>query len=366
MRQRTGHWLAGLLLGGCLSGPAARAAQLPVTEGDVAIADFAFRSGEHLPLRLHYVAVGTPHRDAVGRIDNAVLLLHGTTGNARNFLQPSLADNLFGPGQPLDAARVYSVLADGIGAGGSTKPSDGLRSRFPHYGYVDQVEAQHAMLDGLGITHLKLVSGISQGGMQTWLWGERYPDAMDALAPVASMPMQISGRNLLWRLISIHAIEDDPDYHGGEYDPAHPPTQWTKLAAPLFAIMVGNADRLQTAGSDREKTLAQYDSLIARYQGRDANDTLYDYRSSADYDPAPEVGRIRAPLLAINFADDLVNPDTLPQPRETVEHLPGGRFVLLDSGGKGYGHAAIFQAENWTNTLGDFLDALPSWRQATR
>lgn len=366
MRLRTGRWLAGLLLGTWLSGTAAGAATLPVTEGDVAVADFAFRDGEHLPLRLHYVAVGTPHRDAAGRIDNAALLLHGTTGTAHNFLQPGLADNLFGPGQPLDAARFYSVLADGIGAGGSTKPSDGLRGHFPRYGYVDQVEAQHAMLDGMGITHLKLVSGISQGGMQTWLWGERYPDAMDALAPVASMPMQISGRNLLWRLIAIHAIEDDPDYRGGEYDPAHPPTRWTTVAAPLFAIMVGNPDRLQTAGSDRDRTLGYYDSLIAKYQGRDANDTLYDYRSSADYDPAPDLGRIRAPLLAINFADDLVNPDTLPQPREAVEHLPHGQFVLLDSGGKGYGHATIFQAEAWTNTLGDFLDTLPGWRQAAR
>lgn len=363
MIGRAAAWLAAGLAFGAMAGMA-RATMLPTSKGDVAVADFAFTSGAHLPLRLHYVAVGVPHRDATGQIDNAVLLLHGTTGSAQSFLQPHLSDNLFGPGQPLDAGRFYSVLADGIGAGGSTKPSDGLGGHFPHYSYVDQVEAQYAMLEGMGIHHLKLVSGISQGGMQTWLWGERHPDAMDALAPVASMPIQVSGRNLLWRLLAIQAIEDDPGYHGGEYDPAHPPEQWTRVAAPLFAIMVGNADRLQTSGPDREKSLAYYDAVIGKYQERDANDTIYDYRSSADYNPAPEISKIRAPLLAINFADDLINPASLPQARETVEHLPGGKFVLLDSKGQGYGHATIFEAEVWADTLGAFLDALPGWREA--
>ncbi len=342
----------------------AQAATPRPTEGDVSIPDFAFADGEHLPLKLHYLALGNPHRDASGAVDNAVLLLHSTTGTGTTFLLPTLADNLFGPGQPLDAARYYVVMPDGIGQGGSTKPSDGLRARFPHYGYTDQVEAQHAMLDGMGITHLRLVTGISQGGMQTWVWGERYPNAMDALAAIGTMPMQLSGRNLMWRLIAISAIEDDPDYHGGEYDLGHPPMLWARVAAPLFAVMVGNADRLQAENGDRARTLANMDTLIEEYKGRDANNTIYDYRSSADYNPAPLVGRIKAPFLAINFADDLINPATLPEARSTVEHLPGGKFVLLESDATGHGHKAIFHAEEWGATLGSFLDALPGRRQA--
>src|SRR5690349_13644847 len=195
-----------------LPGTAGAAGGPQPQEGDVEVHDFTFQDGEHLPLlKLHYTALGTPQRDASGKITNAVVLLHGTTGTGKSFLMPILADHLFQTGQPLDAQRYYVVLPDGIGAGGSTKPSDGMQTRFPRYGYIDQVEAQHAMLKGMGIDHLKLVSGISQGGMQTWLWGERFPDAMDALVPVACMPVQISGRNLMWREIVIRAIRGDPD-----------------------------------------------------------------------------------------------------------------------------------------------------------
>lgn len=325
-------------------------------DGDVDVHDFAFQNGERLPLlRLHYTALGTPRRDAAGKITNAVLLLHATTGTGKTFLAPNLANSLFQPSQPLDVQRYYVVLPDGIGFGGSTKPSDGLRGRFPHYGYVDQVEAQHAMLAGMGIDHVRLVAGISQGGMQTWLWGERFPDAMDALMPVACMPMQISGRNLMWRQIIAGAVRGDPEWHGGDYDAAHPPAAWMRTAALLFAVMVGTPETLQAAGPDRAKTLAYNEELVAQYRGRDAGDALYDYESSGDFDPGPGLGRIKAPMLAVNFADDQVNPAQLTVVRDTISQLPQARFVLLPGG---WGHATIFHAEAWADQLGPFLAGL--------
>jgi homoserine O-acetyltransferase len=335
----------------------AMAMAMEQAEGDVDVHDFAFQNGERLPLlRLHYTVLGTPQRDAAGKVTNAVLLLHATTGTGKTFLAPNLADSLFRPGQPLDVQRYFVVLPDGIGFGGSTKPSDGLRGRFPHYGYVDQVEAQHAMLAGMGIDHVRLIAGISQGGMQTWLWGERFPDAMDALMPIACMPMQISGRNLMWRQIIAGAVRGDPDWHGGDYDAAHPPTAWMRTAALLFAVMVGTPERLQAAGPDRAKTLAYNEELVAQYRGRDAGDALYDYESSGDFDPGPGLGRIKAPMLAVNFADDQVNPAQLTVARDTILQLPQARFVLLPGG---WGHATIFHAEAWADQLGPFLSGLP-------
>ena len=327
-------------------------------EGDVELREFAFHVGDRLPvLRLHYTAFGAPQRDASGKISNAVLLLRGTGRIGKDFLMPSLADSLFRAGQPLDAQRYYLVMPDGIGAGGSSKPSDGMRANFPRYGYIDQVEAQRAMLEVMGVDHLKLVAGVSQGGMQTWLWGERFPDAMDALVPVAAMPMQISGRNLMWREIVIRAIVDDPDWRGGDYDPARPPTRWAQTAASLAAMMAGNPVRLQEAGPDRTRTLAYCDQLAAQFRGRDAIDLLYDFRSSADYDPAPAIDRIEAPLLAINFADDEVTPIGLTVTRETVARLSSGRLMVLPGG---YGHHGIFHGELWAEPLGSFLNSLPA------
>jgi len=365
--------LAALALGAPLAAaapPAAPSAAAPAVpaplameqaKGDVDVHDFAFQGGGRLPL-LHYTALGTPQRDAAGKITNAVLLLHATTGTGKTFLAPNLANYLFQPGQPLDVQRHYVVLPDGIGFGGSTKPSDGLRARFPIYGYIDQVEAQHAMLAGMGIDHVRLVAGISQGSMQTWLWGERFPDAMDALMPVACMPMQISGRNLMWRQIIAGAVRSDPDWHGGDYDAALPPTAWMRTAALLFAVMVGTPETLQAAGPDRAKTLAYDDELIAQYRRRDAGDALYDYESSGDFDPGPGLGRIKAPMLAVNFADDQVNPAQLAVARDTVQHLPSARFVLLPGG---WGHATIFHAEAWADPLGPFLAGLPG-QEASR
>jgi homoserine O-acetyltransferase/O-succinyltransferase len=344
---------AALLLATAGPGRAQPAPDLHVKEGDVTVADLTLADGEHIKdLRLHYTTLGEPHRDAAGHIDNAVVLLHGTRGTGKAYLAPSLAGHLFGPGQPLDAQRYYVVLPDGIGAGGSTKPSEGLRARFPHYGYRDQVDAQHLLLARLGVDHLRLVSGISQGGMQTWLWAERFPDAADLYVPIASMPIQISGRNLMWRQIAIAAIRNDPDYRNGDYDPAHKPTAWGKVDAPLFAMMLGTPERLQEAGPDRTKTLAFDEQLIQRNDARDANDDLYDFESSADYDPAPDLAKIRGRLVAINFADDQVNPAELPYARDTVAKLPSGQFVLLPGG---YGHGSIAHAELWGETLAEAM-----------
>ena len=344
--------------------PARGADELQPHESDVEVRNFTFQDGERLALlKLHYTALGTPQHDASGKINNAVLLLHGTTSTGKSFLMPTISGYLFQPGQPLDAQRYYVVLPDGIGAGGSTKPSDGMRASFPHYGYIDQVEAQHAMLKGMGIDHLKLVSGISQGGMQTWVWGERFPDAMDALASVASMPVQISGRNLMWREIVIRAIVDDPDWHGGDYDAAKPPTRWAQIAAPLFAVMLSDPQRLQEAGPDRAQTLAYYDQLVTQWSDHDADDTLYDFRSSADYDPVPEIGRIKAPMLAINFADDQLNPAQFSVTRETIARLPSSRLIVLPGG---YGHLGIFHAELWAEQLGSFLNHRPAKEPAVK
>lgn len=336
-------------------------------EGNIEVHDFRFQDGQRLAiLRLHYSELGTPKRNASGNIINAVVLLHSTAQSGKSFLAPALANNLFERNQPLDAHQLYIILPDGIGVGGSTKPSDGLRAKFPHYGYIDQVEAQHAMLIAMGIDHVKLVAGISQGGMQTWIWGERYPNYMDVLVPIASMPMQISGRNLIWRQIIIRAIRNDPDWRGGEYDPAHAPTVWMQTAAPLLMMMALNAEKLQAAGPDRAKTLAYFDRLVAQYRGRDANDYLYEIESSSDYYPAPGTGNIKVPLLAIGFLDDEVNPSQFTILKETISRLRNARLVMLPGGDTSYGHASIAHSEIWARSLGDFLAQVPGWRAADK
>ncbi len=360
------NWKLAALVAGTLLSPifAYGADELQSQEGDLEVHDFTFHDGQHLPvLKLHHTTLGTPRRDAQGKVINAVMLLHGTGQTGKAFLAPTLANNLFKPGQPLDAQQFYIVLPDGLGAGGSTKPSDGLRARFPHYGYDDQVEAQRTTLKGMGVDHVVAVLGISQGGMQTWLWGEQHPEFMDALVPIASMPMQISGRNLIWRQIIIRAIRNDPGWDGGDYDPVHPPTLWTQTAAPLVTMMALNPERLQAAGPDRAKTLAFYDQLVAQYRGRDANDYLYELESSFDYDPGLDVSKIKAPLFAIGFIDDEINPAQFNITQQTVAHLPAGRFRMLPGGDAGYGHAGILHGEMWAKELGDFLAEVPAWKE---
>ncbi|HEY7402780.1 MAG TPA: alpha/beta fold hydrolase [Candidatus Angelobacter sp.] len=323
-------------------------------EADFVIPGFKFQSGESLPaLKLHYTTVGTPHKNAQGEIDNAVLLLHGTTGTGKNFLSPSLGGQLFGPGQPLDAAKYYLIMPDGIGRGGSSKPSDGLHAKFPHYGYLDVVEGQYRLVtEGLGIKHLRLVLGTSMGGMQVWLWGEKYPDAMDALMPIASQPIEVSGRNMLWRRLVIEAIRNDPDWNGGEY--TKQPTHFEHFL-PVFNFMIDSPVRLQEQAPTRAKANELYDSYIAGFSKVDANDFLYWFESSYDYNPAPQLDKIKAKLLAVNFADDELNPPELGVMEREVPKVRNGRFVLVPAGDKTRGHQTLTQAVVWKQYVSELL-----------
>ncbi len=337
----------------------AMAAEGAPASGTVTLANFAFADGETLPaLNLHYLTLGTPTRDPAGHITNAVLLLHGTTGSAAQFTEHGFTDALYGQGQPLDTSKVFLVIADGIGAGSSSKPSDGLHAHFPRYGYRDQVRAAHDMLERIGVTHLRLVLGTSMGGMQTWLWGETYPQSSDALVAVASTPAPISGRNMMWRQMVSQAIRHDPDWHGGDYPKDAPPRAWTRTAMPLFTIMTGNAEQLQKEAPTRAKAISLVDEIEARGRTSDTNDMLYTFESSADYDPAPQLGAITAPFLTINFADDLLNPPDL----LNLPHAPNVTAAMLPGGPDSYGHQTLRHAARWAPALQAFLDRLPGWR----
>jgi homoserine O-acetyltransferase/O-succinyltransferase len=283
-----------------------------------------------------------------------VLVLHGTTGSGGQFIRPEFAGELFGPGQPLDAARYYVILPDGIGHGRSSKPSDGLRARFPRYGYLDMIEAQRRLLvDGLGVTHLRLVLGTSMGGMHAWLWGERYPDMMDALVPLASLPTQISGRNRVWRRLVADAIRNDPAWRGGAYE-KQPPS--LRTAAEMLWLMGSNPALRQQEAPTREKADAVIDAYVAATLERgDANDVLYAVEASADYDPGPALATIRAPLLAINTADDLINPPELGILEREVKRVPHGRAVVLPMSERTRGHGSHTMAALWKERLAAFL-----------
>lgn len=306
-------------------------------EGDFVLKGYIFANGETLPeLKLHYTTIGTPHRNAAGEIDNAVLLLHGTSGTGRNWLLPSLADELFGAGQPLDASRYFIVMPDGIGRGGSSKPSDGLRAKFPHYRYRDIIASQYRLLtEHLGIRHLRLVLGSSMGGMHCWMWGGMYPGFMDALVPIASQPVEISGRNWISRRIAIEAIRNDPGWNEGNYTTK--PTHYIRTA-PFASLMTENVVRLQEMGSTREAADALYRQWVANVARGDANDQLYATEAVMDYDPAPLLGKITAKLLAINFADDAVNPPELGVVEPAIRQIPGARFVLVPASAETHGH----------------------------
>jgi homoserine O-acetyltransferase len=339
-----------------LAAPAWAAATYPdQKEADFVARDFKFQTGDVLPeLRLHYTTLGTPQRDGAGHVTNAVLMLHGTTGTGKNFLNPTLAGELFGPGQVLDASKYYLILPDGLGRGGSAKPSDGLHAKFPRYGYNDVVEAQHLLVTkGLGVDHLRAVVGTSMGGMQTWMWGERWPDMMDALLPVASQPIQISGRNLIWRRMIAQAIRNDPEWSGGDYKAQ--PKRWT-YTAPVFLIMTDSPVRLQKQGPTRKEAEALYDKTVSDAQGKfDTNDYLYWYESSWDYDPEPDLAKIKAPLVSVNFADDEINPPDLGVMEKAVSKIPRGRAVLVPESEKTIGHQTLTLAAIWKPYLEELM-----------
>jgi len=325
-------------------------------QGELRIEGFTFQSGESLPqLRLHYRTLGTPRRDAQGRVSNAVLIMHGTGGSSTQFLRPEFSE-LFTAGAPLDAAKYFIVLPDGIGHGQSSKPSDGLRAKFPRYGYGDMITAQYRLLrEGLQVDHLRLVMGTSMGGMHTWLWGERYPEFMDALMPLACLPTQISGRNRVWRRIAIDALRSDPTWHGGDYTE---PPQGLTTAQQLLFLMGSNPLLRQTQMPTLSSSDTALDTAIAEaVRGSDANDLLYQLEASRDYDPGPALGQIRAPLLAINFADDLINPPELGILEREIKRVRKGRAVLVPLSAQTRGHGTHTVAAVWRQHLVELLRA---------
>ncbi|GEP11278.1 alpha/beta fold hydrolase [Methylobacterium gnaphalii] len=351
---RSGLAGAALMLGS-VAAWAAPAGFANQQEGDYVAKNFKFSGGETLPeVKLHYTTLGTPHKNAAGEIDNAVLALHGTTGTGKQFLIPSLGPDLFAEGAPLDVSKYYVILPDGIGRGGSSKPSDGLKAKFPRYGYADVVEGQYRLVtEGLGIKHLRLVMGTSMGGMQAWMWGERYPDSMDLIMAVASQPIQVSGRNALWRRLLIENIRNDPGYKGGDY--TEQPTHFLKVL-PIFNIMTESVLGLQKDAPTNEGAKQMFDKLAGNFVGKvDANDWLYWFDSSYDYDPLPALDRIKAPLLAVNFADDELNPPQLDVMNSAMEKVKQGRFVLVPTSPDTHGHQSLRYAKLWKSHLAEFM-----------
>jgi homoserine O-acetyltransferase len=343
---------------GILSGSVS-AQDLNQREGDFIVHNFRFQSGEVLPeLRLHYATLGTPKRDAAGHVTNAVLLLHGTTGRGAAFLGANFTGQLFGKGQPLDAGRYYLIMPDAIGHGRSSKPSDGLRARFPRYGYNDMVEAQYRLItEGIGVDHLRLVLGTSMGGMHTWIWGEKYPDMMDALMPIASQPVQIAGGNFLWRRVITEAIRNDPDWNDGNYQ--KPPSRWVSIL-PISYMMVSNPRWLHEAAPTRAKAAELFDKIVDNgRKSLDANDFLYAWESSGDYDPEPDLGKIKAKLLAVNFADDLINPVELGVMDRTIAKIPNARSITMAGTDQSFGHLNLSHPEIWKLHLVGLLMSLP-------
>jgi homoserine O-acetyltransferase len=329
-----------------------RAADYPTpTQADHVLRDFRFASGETLPeLRIHYRTLGQPRRDDKGIVRNAVLILHGTTGSGANFIRPEFAGELFGPGQPLDATRYFLILPDGIGHGGSTKPSDGMKAHFPRYSYRDMILAQHRLLtEGLGVNHLRLVIGTSMGGMHTWLWGETHPDFMDILLPLASLPTQIAGRNRVWRRMVSDTIRNDPAWKNGDYA-EQPPS--LRLAAEVLFFMSNNPVQRQREAPTRAEADRVLDAFVTRsLTAMDANDVLYAIESSSDYDPGPGLEKITAPLLAINFADDLINPPELGVLEREIGRVKRGRAVVVPMGENTRGHGTHTLAAVWKERL---------------
>jgi homoserine O-acetyltransferase/O-succinyltransferase len=337
---------------------AVASAQYPApAEGDFVISNFRFTSGETLPqLRLHYRTLGKPERDAQGAVRNAVLIVHGTGGTGGQFIRPEFAGELFRAGGLLDAERYFIILPDGIGHGKSSKPSDGLRAHFPHYGYLDMLEAEYRLVkDGLGVNHLRLVMGTSMGCMHTWLWGEQHPEYMDALMPLACLPTQISGRNRVWRRTVIDAIRNDPAWQGGNYK-TQPPS--LRTAEEMLYLVGSNPVLRQEAMPTLAKADATLDQSVATsMKTADANDILYQIEASHDYDPGRDLEKIRAPLFAVNSADDFINPPELGILEREIKRVPKGKAVIVPLSSETRGHGTHTMAPVWKNYLAELLSS---------
>jgi homoserine O-acetyltransferase len=329
-----------------------------VSEHDFLVRDFRFQNGSTLPeVRIRYRTIGTPRKDGQGHISNAVLVLHGSSGDASQVLAPSFTGPLLSAGQPLDAATHYLIFPDNLGNGGSTKPSDGLRARFPKYGYKDMVALQHRLVtQHLGIARLKVIIGISMGGMQAWMWGVMYPDAVQALIPIAAMPTAIQGRNLLWRTILTQAIRNDPAWNDGNY--TSPPSGFLSIM-PMFDMLVQSPVRLGESLLTRERAKAYLDDVIAETREEDdANNILYRFESSFDFAVEPDLERLTAPVLTILFADDELNPPELGTMERVMKRVKNGRMVLVPAGPETEGHRTQVKAAVWRDHVRAFLSAL--------
>jgi homoserine O-acetyltransferase len=328
-----------------------------LAQGDFVIRDFRFQSGESLPeLRLHYTTIGAPRKDSRGVVSNAVLVLHGTGGSgARLFEREAFSSELFAPGQPLDAARYYVIFPDNIGHGGSSKPSDGLRTKFPHYGYADMVIAQRRLLtEKLGVSHLRLVIGTSMGCMHAWMWGGRDPDFADALMPLACLPYPITGRNLIWRTMVVNLVRGDPAYHAGNYT-----GQPAALAAveDIQFLMTANPIDLQARGATRAEAETLFEKTMKELSSHpiDANDYIYQVESSSDYDPRADLDKIRAAVTAINFADDPINPAQLGIFERETAHVKRVHAILFPASEKTRGHSTHSMPALWKRYLVELL-----------
>jgi homoserine O-acetyltransferase len=347
---------------GVLAALVVQAAQLapatvwPTRERDIVLKEFRFRDGETLPeLRMHVTMLGQPQRNAKGEIDNAVMVLHGTGGTGQQFIRPQFADELYGPGQPLDIRKYWIILPDNVGHGKSSKPSDGMRMRFPKYDYDDMVEAQHRMLtEGLGLKHLRLIMGTSMGCMHSFVWGERYPDFASALMPLACEPMEIAGLNRMWRQMLIDAIEADPAWNGGDYSTE--PMQGLRTAESILVI-AGSAPLYQQAQyPTREAATAYVRQTVANgLKDLDANDMIYQFDSSRNYNPWPRLERITAPVMWVNSADDFINPRNLDVPQKGVKRMKSARFRLIPESTDTHGHGTHTWAKFWKADLIELL-----------
>ncbi|MDR6831803.1 MULTISPECIES: alpha/beta fold hydrolase [unclassified Sphingopyxis] len=325
-------------------------------EGDAILKDFAFASGEKLPeLKMHYTTLGTPQRDAKGHVTNAVMILHGTGGTGKQFFQPQFASELFGRGQLLDTAKYYVILPDNIGHGGSSKPSDGLRMKFPQYDYDDMVAAQHRMLtEKLGVHKLKLILGTSMGCMHAFVWGTTRPGFAEKLAPFACLPVEIAGQNRMWRTLSIDAIKADPRWQGGSY--TSPPAAGLRTAASLSLIAGANPYALQVQYPTREAAEKYKDEAFARTYGRnDANDTIYQLDSSRTYNPWPLLEKINVPTLWINSADDFINPPAYGITEQAASRMNTTKFILIPASPETKGHGTHTWAKFWKDDLAKLM-----------
>jgi len=326
-----------------------------LSEGEVSLENFHFGSGDTLPaLRIHYATLGTPHRDAAGHIDNAVMVLHGTGGSGRQFLAPQFADELYGPGQPLDINRYFIILPDGIGHGRSSKPSDGLRMRFPHYDYGDMVEAQRLLLDRLGVTRLRLIMGTSMGCMHGFVWAQSHAEMVRAIMPMACLPAEIGGRNRMWRRMAVEAFHRDPAWANGDYTAQ--PVQSMRTAVSLLQL-VGMAPLLVQQGYPTWEAADRF--IIARVEAdiatRDANDLIYQLEASRSYNPLPNLERIDTPMTWVNSADDFINPPDLGIAEPAARRMPSVRFVLIPASPETRGHGTHTWARFWKAELVDLL-----------